>query len=115
MAVVYENINDSGWIEVGRTEMIKNSLNPEFTKVVRMEYHFETRQKIKFAVYDVDTSPNDSLKDQDFIGSAEVLLSDIFTGRKCHFVDELACKDKKGRGTISVFCGEDEGNEDLVE
>ena len=115
MVVVYENKDDYGWREVDRTEMVKNSLNPEFTKMIRMEYHFEMNQKIRFDVYDVDTTPSGPLEDQDFVGSAEILLSDIITEKKCHYVDELKCKDKKGRGTISVICEEDEGGDDLVE
>ena len=115
MVVVYENRDDHGWKEINRTEMVKNTLNPDFTKMIRMEYHFETRQKIRFDVYDVDTTPTSPLEDHDFVGSAEILLSDIITKRRCHYVDELACKDKKGRGTISVLCEHDEGNDDLVE
>ena len=115
MVVVYENRDDAGWREVGRTEMIKNCLNPEFTKVIRMEYHFEMCQKIRFDVYDVDTSPTGPLEGQDFIGSAEVLLSDILTEKKCHYVEELAYKGKKGRGTIYVVCEEDKGNGDHIE
>ena len=115
MVVVYENRDDAGWKEVDRTEMVKNSLNPEFAKNIKMEYHFEMRQKIRFDVYDVDTTPTSPLEDHDFVGSAEILLSDIITERKCHYVDELACKDKKGRGTISVFCEEDNGCDDLIE
>ena len=116
MVVVFENRDDSGWKEVGRTEMIKNSLNPEFTKLIKMEYHFETNQKIRFDVYDVDTSPTDSLSGQDFIGSAEVLLSEMLTKRRFHYVEELHSEGKKGsRGEISVLCEEDDGNDDLVE
>ena len=115
MVVVYENRDDAGWREIDRTEMIKDSLNPEFTKMIRMEYHFETRQKIKFEVYDVDVSPVGSLDGNDYIGYAEILLSDIITERRCHYVEELAYKDKKGRGTIFVVCEEDDGSDDVVE
>ena len=114
MVVVFENMDDYGWKEVGRTEMIKNSLNPEFTKLIKMEYHFETNQKIRFDVYDVDTTTG-SLEDQDFIGTAEILLSEMLTTRKCHYVEELSFEGKKGgRGEISVLCEEDDGNDDLV-
>ena len=115
MVVIFENRDDAGWREVDRTEMIKDSLNPEFTKMVGMEYHFEMRQKVRFDVYDVDISPVGPLDGNDFVGSAEILLSDLITERRCHFVEDLKCKDKKDRGTIYVICEEDDGNDDVVE
>ena len=115
MAVVFENRGDVWWREIGRTEMVKNSLNPEFTTMVGMEYHFEMCQKIRFDVYDVDTAPTDPVEDQELVGSAEVLLSDIISEWRCHYTEKLTCKDKKDRGTIFVFCEEDKGNDDVVE
>lgn len=115
MVVVYENRNDSGWKEVDRTEMVKDSLNPDFARYIKMEYHFEMHQMIRFDVYDVDTTPTSPLEDHDFVGSAEIPLSHIIAKRRCHYVEELTYKDKKGRGTISVFCEEDNGNDDIIE
>lgn len=31
------------WIEVGKTEVINDSLNPKFIKNFNVEYHFEER------------------------------------------------------------------------
>lgn len=115
MAVVFEKRDDSDWKEVGRTEMIKDSLNPDFTKMIKIDYFFEKYQKLRFDVYDVDSSSTGSLSGNDFIGSAEISFSDLLTKRRCHYVDELTHKDKKGRGTISVLCEQDEGNDDHVE
>ena len=36
---------------ISSTERIKNSLNPDFTKVTELDYAFEEVQKLKFSVY----------------------------------------------------------------
>ena len=38
------------WGEVGRTEMIKDNLNPVFTTPINVNYEFERLQKLRFAV-----------------------------------------------------------------
>ena len=114
MVVVSENRDDMGWSEVGRTEMIKDTLDPDFTKVIKLEYHFEMCQKIRFNVYDVDGSVDAPLRNHDFIGTAEILLSDIVVDREGHYTEDLAKDDKKNRGKISVFCEEDRGNENTI-
>ena len=35
-------------LQYGRTEMIKDSLNPDFVKKFLMEYYFEVSQKLTF-------------------------------------------------------------------
>jgi hypothetical protein len=39
---------------IGKTEMVLNNLNPDFTKTFMIDFFFEKEQWIKFAVYDVD-------------------------------------------------------------
>ncbi|ESN89898.1 hypothetical protein HELRODRAFT_91226 [Helobdella robusta] len=64
------------WIEHGRTEQIKNDLNPQFSKNFTVDYFFEEVQKIKFAVYDIDnTTPQ--LDDDDFLGQTECTLGEL--------------------------------------
>eukprot|EP00794_Sanderia_malayensis_P006163 gene6163-6874_t len=64
------------WREYGRTEVIMNNLNPEFTKSFIIDYFFEEIQKLKFEVYDVD-SESRNLSKHDFIGSLECTLGSI--------------------------------------
>lgn len=42
------------WINIGRTEIIPESLNPKFVKTFIVNYVFEKKQKLKFEVYDID-------------------------------------------------------------
>jgi hypothetical protein len=41
-------------VEVGRTEVIMDNLNPKFIKNFVLDYYFEERQKLKVEVYDMD-------------------------------------------------------------
>ncbi len=80
--VVYVKTGEN-WVEVGRTEIIANHLNGEFVTKITVPYQFEVDRRLKFVLYDCDTSfkTNDStgmvLTEQDFLGEAECLLSQI--------------------------------------
>ncbi|VDM20377.1 unnamed protein product [Hydatigera taeniaeformis] len=54
------------WREIWRSETIQNNLNPNFSRKLVLQYHFEEQKKLKFAVYDVD-DPNEPLRHQDEI------------------------------------------------
>ena len=42
------------WTAVGATETIMDSLNPDFTTPIVMNYYFERKQHLKFEIYDQD-------------------------------------------------------------
>ena len=64
------------WYEIGRTEMIKDSLNPSWEKRFIVDYSFEERQMMRFEVYDWDMESN-RLQDHDFLGRIESPLGSI--------------------------------------
>lgn len=68
----------NNFFEIGRTEQIDDNLNPEWVKKFILNYNFETIQKIRFEIWDKDTSGND------FLGEFETTLADIvsFNGRQ---------------------------------
>ncbi|KAH8851480.1 Copine-8 [Schistosoma japonicum] len=77
VVVVFEkSFPDNQWVELDRTEIIQNNLNPDFAKKVVMEYHFEEQQRLNFAVYDVDCK-SDKLDKHDFLGNCETTLGEI--------------------------------------
>ena len=41
-------------ILVGRTEVIRDNLNPVFSTPIVMDYSFEKEQKVRFLVLDID-------------------------------------------------------------
>lgn len=59
------------FFEIGRTEKINDNLNPEWVKKLIINYNFETVQKIRFEVWDVDPDG------KDFLGEFETTLADI--------------------------------------
>lgn len=85
MAVLYQSggWGQTNWQEQGRTDMVKNSHDPDFSRPLRVRYTFEVLQPMKVVLFDVDTSggkPEDlNLSKQDYIGEAEFLLSDVMT------------------------------------
>ncbi|XP_053854418.1 copine-5-like isoform X1 [Vidua macroura] len=64
------------WREFGRTEVIDNSLNPDFLHKFVLDYCFEERQNLRFDLYDVD-SKNPDLSKHDFLGQAFCTLGEI--------------------------------------
>ncbi|XP_019167485.1 PREDICTED: protein BONZAI 1-like [Ipomoea nil] len=85
MAVVYTKGKDGSLQELGRTEVVLNSLNPKWITKFTMTYQFEMVQNLVFHVYDVDTHVHNQdvkmlkLEEQDFLGEASCTLSAIVT------------------------------------
>lgn len=81
MCVMYvQPFGQNQWQEFGRTETILNNSNPDFAKKMNIIYRFEELQKLKFEVYDVDSS-RANLLDHDLIGWTEVTLGNIVSQR----------------------------------
>jgi len=70
-------------VEFGRTERIKNTHNPMWTKTFNIDFLGDDvqRQAIKFEVYDADSS-SQTLRKQDFMGMVEANLGDIVNDNK---------------------------------
>jgi hypothetical protein len=66
----------NGWREIGRTETIKNSQDPIFSKSFQFEYFFEQVQRLRIEVFDRD-SDSEQLKDHDFLGMIEITLGQL--------------------------------------
>ncbi|GCC30129.1 hypothetical protein chiPu_0008576, partial [Chiloscyllium punctatum] len=50
-----QGIGSKEWREYGRTEVIENSLNPDFVRKFVLDYFFEEKQNLRFDVYNVDS------------------------------------------------------------
>ncbi|KAI5329432.1 PREDICTED: BONZAI [Prunus dulcis] len=83
MVVIYTKGRDGGLSELGRTEVVLNSLNPKWITKHNITYHFEVVQTLVFRVYDVDTQFHNvdvkmlRLEEQQFLGEATCALSQI--------------------------------------
>ncbi|KAM5234787.1 copine-9 isoform 2-T2 [Hipposideros larvatus] len=64
MVVLYTQSRASQeWREFGRTEVIDNTLNPDFVRKFVLDYFFEEKQNLRFDVYNVDSKTNISKPD----------------------------------------------------
>uniref|UniRef100_A0A914Y8A0 Copine-3 n=1 Tax=Panagrolaimus superbus TaxID=310955 RepID=A0A914Y8A0_9BILA len=89
--------------ERGRTECVKNCLNPEWNTKIILDYMFEERQRMKFEIYDID-SGSQALSHHDFLGRAECDLADIVASPFSTLT--LPLKDLKQNGTITIHAEE---------
>ncbi|CAH9145230.1 unnamed protein product [Cuscuta epithymum] len=106
MAVVFLKKRDGTLVEVGRTEVIMNNLNPAWIQKISIIYQFEIVQPLIFHIYDVDSKYNDlpvkalKLKDQDFLGEATCVLSEIVTKPNQQLT--LNLHHRRGRGSNNL-------------
>ena len=65
-------------LQVGRTEHIKDNLNPSFTKAITVDFFFEEIQHLHFIVYDVD-KPGQNLRagGGELLGEAKTQLGKV--------------------------------------
>ncbi|KAK6911478.1 C2 domain [Dillenia turbinata] len=125
MAVVYLKKNDGNLEELGRTEVIMNNLDPSWIKKVTVAYQFEIVQHLVFRIYDVDTKYHNlsvkmlQLSNQDFLGEATCVLSEIVTKQSRTLTVNLQNKEGRGRpgslGTLSIHAEETVASKNAVE
>ena len=99
----------SGWKEMERTERITDTLSPKWITKFVLDYKFEEKQMLRFAVYDLDSSRS-NLSDHDFLGQIEVSLAEIVTSQSKGFARKLSGKG----GTIHILSEEVSSNKDEV-
>ena len=71
------------WEEVGRTEIIEDSLNPEFVTPIELVYYFEENQKFKIVAYDADQFDERrlDLSKANYIGESEFEIQKLVSAR----------------------------------
>lgn len=90
MVVVYvpaRGLSSGRWTELGRTECIKDDLNPKFVKSFLLDYRFNEVQPLRFEVYDIDSKY--SLESQDYIGEVETTLGEVAAARSQMLTHEI--------------------------
>ena len=98
-------LQSDNWVEIGRTEHMVNTSNPEFMESITVDYKFEEVQKIKYLVYDIDNA-TDSLRDDDYLGYLECNLAHIVSSKM--FTKGLVHPTNKeiNSGTITIYANE---------
>ncbi|XP_076445812.1 copine-9-like [Babylonia areolata] len=92
------------WKEFARTEAIRSTLNPKFVESFVLEYDDTVQQQLLFSVYDIDSRSTD-LRQHDFVGSVEVMLSDLMDPSSPLLTSTRTLRvpgDPKPRGTLHV-------------
>ncbi|KAI8027682.1 Protein BONZAI 3 [Camellia lanceoleosa] len=125
IAVVYIKKRDGSLEELGRTEVIMNSLEPAWIEKINVAYQFEIVQQLVFHVYDVDTRYHNlhvktlKLKDQEFLGEASCAISEIVTKQSRSLTLNLHNKNGqrglKNLGTLTVHAEETVASRNAVE
>ncbi|KAL4624770.1 copine-4-like [Arapaima gigas] len=111
--VVLKMQSHGQWFEVDRTEVIRSSINPVFSKVFTVDFYFEEVQRLRYELHDISSSHN-GLKEADFLGAMECTLGQIVSQRK--LTKPLVKQgNTSGKSSITVTAEELSGNDDYVE
>lgn len=88
--------NPSGqWYQYGKTETIKDNLNPNFLQSFQVDYVFETKQECRFEVRDSDGSSSE------LIGQLETTVGAIVGAPKSVLLQDIYnFKSKNSQGKI---------------
>uniref|UniRef100_A0A7N5KCS7 Copine 7 n=1 Tax=Ailuropoda melanoleuca TaxID=9646 RepID=A0A7N5KCS7_AILME len=100
---------------VDRTEVVRSSLHPVFSKVFTLDYYFEEVQKLRFEVYDTRGPGSLGLQDDDFLGGMECTLGQIVAQKKMTRALLLKFGRNAGKSTITVIAEDISGNNGYVE
>ena len=108
-SVLMKNSWMNTFSEVGRTETVKDSLSPEWVKKLVLNYNFETVQKMRFEIWDVDPDG------KEFLGLFETTLADIvaYSGRQ--FIGKLIGNESRNYGELVIVVEELSSCKQIVE
>uniref|UniRef100_A0A3P9J4W8 Copine-8 n=1 Tax=Oryzias latipes TaxID=8090 RepID=A0A3P9J4W8_ORYLA len=111
MCVLYtQGVETKQWREFGRTEVIDNTLNPDFVRKYILDYFFEEKQNLRFDLYDVDSKSPDLSKHpaelNDFLGQVFCTLGEIVGSPASRLEKPLGGIPGKKCGTIILSAEE---------
>ncbi|KAJ1526476.1 Copine-1, partial [Nowakowskiella sp. JEL0078] len=95
------------WLEIGRTEIVKDHQSPKFITKISLPFIFEEKQLLRFVVIDTD-GKSEKIEDNDFLGYYETSLSSIVnvTSEKKSNTNPLKLANNTERGTITISARE---------
>ncbi|XP_077463367.1 copine Va isoform X1 [Stigmatopora argus] len=114
LVVLYtQGVECKQWREFGRTEVIDNTLNPDFVRKYILDYFFEEKQNLRFNVFDIDSKSPDLAKHptdfNDFLGQVHCTLGEIVGSPASRLEKSLTGIPGKKCGTI-ILSAEELGN-----
>ncbi|NXO61845.1 CPNE9 protein, partial [Phainopepla nitens] len=113
VVVLFVQVSGSSeWKEFGRTEVIDNTLNPDFVRKFVLDYYFEEKQNLRF---DVPPGSHSALFGaQDFLGQAFVALGEVIGSQRGRLERPLTGVPGKRCGTILLLAEELSNCRDIV-
>uniref|UniRef100_A0A4W4EYF1 C2 domain-containing protein n=1 Tax=Electrophorus electricus TaxID=8005 RepID=A0A4W4EYF1_ELEEL len=109
LCILYtQGVESKQWREFGRTEVIDNTLNPDFVRKYILDYFFEEKQNLRFDIYDIDSKSPDLAK-HDFLGQTFCTLGEIVGSPASRLEKPLGGIPGKKCGTI-ILTAEELGN-----
>ncbi len=89
-------------MNAGRTETKQNELNPNYQRTFQLEFVFESRQDIRFDIYDDDGNGDND----DFIGSVETTVGALMGAKSMTSILDLVNHKNKANtnGKLVVRC-----------
>ncbi|NXA63742.1 CPNE9 protein, partial [Mohoua ochrocephala] len=113
VVVLFVQVSGSSeWKEFGRTEVIDNTLNPDFVRKFVLDYYFEEKQNLRF---DVPPGSHDAFFGaQDFLGQAFVALGEVIGSQRGRLERPLTGVPGKRCGTILLLAEELSNCRDIV-
>ncbi|KAK5871902.1 hypothetical protein PBY51_012642 [Eleginops maclovinus] len=109
VVVLYvQGLGTKEWREFGRTEVIDNTLNPDFVRKFVLDFFFEEKQNLRFDAYNVDTRSS-NLSKHDFLGQMFCTLGEIIGSTGSRLERTLSGIPGKKCGSI-IFTAEELSN-----
>ncbi|XP_070574485.1 copine-5-like isoform X2 [Ptychodera flava] len=96
-----KKLNSEEFVEVDRTEAIKDTLNPDFVKKFKIDYFHQEVQQLKFEVYDQDSTSR-RLSKHDCLGEVFCTLEEIVDSRRLE--KPILYKGKQRRRDCGSLC-----------
>ncbi|XP_018112630.2 copine-9 isoform X2 [Xenopus laevis] len=115
VVVLYvQGVGNKEWTEFGRTEVIDNTLNPDFVRKFVLDYFFEEKQNMRFDVFNVDSRSCNISKHKDFLGQAFCTLGEVIGSPRSRLEKPLTGIPGKKCGTIILSAEELSNCRDIV-
>lgn len=115
VVVLYiQGVGNKEWTEFGRTEVIDNTLNPDFVRKFVLDYFFEEKQNLRFDVFNVDSRSCNISKHKDFLGQAFCTLGEVIGSPRSRLEKSLTGIPGKKCGTIILSAEELSNCRDIV-
>lgn len=111
MCVLYQKAG-TVWRELGKTEVIMDSLSPQWVKNFEVAYHFEKREYYKIVVYDIDDFNNvNNYSGHDLVGELEFAIHEVVTAANQTLDRPLSCSERPPgqSGNIQITADEKQG------